>query len=62
MYHIIIRWTHPYPKDATYRLSASSAHTAVSRALRQWRSEEVKGKRIQAFKVECIHVPATIID
>lgn len=58
MYQVIIKWLAPYPKEYTARIGASNAAVAVSRAIKNWRRDEVKGKRIQSFKVEVVHIPS----
>lgn len=44
-YLIEIIWNDPYPKRFDYRVKASNFAVAVSRALKQFRSEN-KGRRI----------------
>ena len=53
---ILIKVNAPYPIEREFRVKASSAATAVARAMRDWR-KEFKGRRISDFdiKVRGVH-------
>lgn len=50
---IKISYYAPYPREKEYRQEAGGLHTAISRAIREWK-KEIKGKRIKEVSIKAI--------
>ena len=53
-YLVEIFWEDPYPKNFSYTPAGSNISVAVSRALKQFRQEQAKGRKLVKLTIKVI--------
>jgi hypothetical protein len=53
-YLIQFKWSDPYPKDASYRKTATSMATAANRGIKEWKKEHGRGVKTLSINISTL--------